>query len=323
MQIVREIPDSATSPLALTIGNFDGVHLGHQAMLERLRHEAISRGLVACAMTFEPHPREYFSPNDAPPRLTNLREKITLLSRFDVQRVYVCRFDRDLAQMLADDFIVDVLVPMATKWLLVGDDFRFGARRTGDVVQLREAAARNGFELAIMPSVTVEGMRVSSSAIRQALANGDLARAGQLLGRPYSISGRVVHGDKLGAAIGYPTANIELKRNKPALSGIFVVEVDGIGLEHRPGVASIGVRPTVKDSALALLEVYLFETRSDLYGKRLTVHFLHKLRDEEKFADVGALVRQIARDVRNAEAWFITRPPDEHRKAALQASLRE
>ncbi|MBC7945375.1 MAG: bifunctional riboflavin kinase/FAD synthetase [Burkholderiales bacterium] len=312
MQIVRGIPVGAASAIALTIGNFDGVHLGHQAILARLKQTADARGITSCAMTFEPHPREYFSPNDAPARLTSLREKIALLSRCGVQRVYICRFDRSLAQLSAEDFISDVLVRMATKWLLVGEDFRFGARRGGDIAQLQAAAVRRGFEVASMPSILVDGLRVSSSAIRQALADGKLAHASALLGRHYSISGRVVHGDKLGARIGYPTANIELKRNKPALSGIFAVEVEGIGRERCPGVASLGVRPTVKAGAAPLLEVHLFrhndlyggDLYGDLYGKRLTVHFLHKLRDEEKFADLDALTQQIGLDVKNAQAWF-------------------
>ncbi|MBA2351749.1 MAG: bifunctional riboflavin kinase/FAD synthetase [Burkholderiales bacterium] len=307
MQIVREIPASAASPIALTIGNFDGVHLGHQAMLARLKQAADARGITPCAMIFEPHPREYFSPNDAPARLTSLREKITLLSHYGVRRVYICRFDRSLAQMSAEDFIADALLRMATKWVLVGEDFRFGARRSGDLAQLQAAAIRHGFEVAPMPSIAVDGLRVSSSDIRQALADGELTRAAALLGRHYSICGRVVHGDKLGARIGYPTANIELKRNKPALSGIFAIEVDGIGTERCPGVASLGVRPTIKTGAAPLLEVHLFGSNDlygNLYGKRLTVHFLHKLRDEEHFADLDALTRQIGLDVKNAQAWF-------------------
>jgi len=307
MQIVREIPASAASPIALTIGNFDGVHLGHQAMLARLKQAADARGITPCAMIFEPHPREYFSPNDAPARLTSLREKITLLSHYGVRRVYICRFDRSLAQMSAEDFIADALLRMATKWVLVGEDFRFGARRSGDLAQLQAAAIRHGFEVAPMPSIAVDGLRVSSSDIRQALADGELTRAAALLGRHYSICGRVVHGDKLGARIGYPTANIELKRNKPALSGIFAIEVEGIGTERCPGVASLGVRPTIKTGAAPLLEVHLFGSNDlygNLYGKRLTVHFLHKLRDEEHFADLDALTRQIGLDVKNAQAWF-------------------
>ncbi len=307
MQIVREIPVGGASPIALTIGNFDGVHLGHQAMLARLKQAAGARGITSCAMTFEPHPREYFSPNDAPARLTTLREKIFLLSRYGVRRVHVCRFDRSVAQMSAEDFISEVLVRMATKWLLVGEDFRFGARRSGDTAQLQAAAIRHGFEVAAMPSVLVDGLRVSSSAIRQSLSDGKLDHAAALLGRHYSISGRVVHGDKLGTRIGYPTANIELKRNKPALSGIFVVEVDGIGRERSPGVASLGVRPTIRAEAMPLLEVHLFgnnDSYGDLYGRRLVVHFLHKLRGEEKFADLDALTQQIGLDVESAQAWF-------------------
>lgn len=310
MQIVREIPDSARrrleplTPIALTIGNFDGVHLGHQAMLGRLQQAAETLGLISCAMTFEPHPREYFFPDDAPPRLTSLREKIEVFSRFKVQRIHICRFDRKFAQMSAHDFISSVLARLATRWLLVGEDFRFGAERAGDVAQLGEAAIAHGFEVVQMPSVALDGIRVSSSAVRRALADGDLEHAHALLGRPYSISGRVVHGDQLGTQIGYPTANIELKRNKPALSGIFAVEVDGIGKARCAGVASLGVRPTIKSGAKPLLEIHLFDSRNDLYGRRLTVHFLHKLRDEEKYADVDALIRQIARDVENAKAWF-------------------
>lgn len=304
MLIVRNIPEVAQSPIALTIGSFDGVHLGHQAMLKRLKQLARPLGIPACVMTFEPQPREFFTPEAAPARLTTLREKIGLIGRFEIERLYVCRFDSEFARKSPQVFITDVLRKLAVRWLLVGEDFRFGARRTGDVALLREASIAQGYEVAVMPSVNVDGVRISSSAVRLALMQGNLAYAEALLGRPYSISGRVVHGDKLGAKIGYPTANIALRRNKAPLSGIFAVEVEGLGKKLRRGVASLGVRPTVKADGAPLLEVHLFDAERDLYGKRLNARFLHKLRDEQKFPDLESLTAQIALDVKTAKAWF-------------------
>ena len=297
MRVSRSICARSQLPTALTIGNFDGVHRGHQAMLARLKDQARALGLRACVLTFEPHPLELFAPRTAPTRLTSLREKLELLAAHGVECVQVSRFDRAYASRSPQDFIGQVLLAgLGMRWLLVGDDFRFGARRAGDFALLREASARYGFGLEAMHTVAQQGVRVSSSAVRAALAAGRLAEAEALLGRPYSISGRVVHGDKLGRSIGYPTANVQLRHNRPPLYGIFAVRtLDGQGTT-RYGAASLGLRPTVDDSGRAKLEVHLFDFAGDLYGQHLRVDFLHKIRDEEKFADLDALKARIDRD---------------------------
>ncbi len=314
MHVFRGIPVQAEAPVALVIGNFDGVHLGHQAMLARLKEAADQLDLVSCVMTFEPHPREFFAPDQAPTRLTSLREKLELLAESGVERVQVCRFNFNFAKVSAEDFIARILQRgLGVRWILVGDDFRFGARRTGDFAMLQAYSARHGFEVAEMPSFTVDGLRVSSTAVREALASGNLDLACRLLGRPYSISGRVVDGDKLGKKIGFPTANMQLRHNRPPLAGIFAVEVHG-AVESSPqqvtrGVASLGVRPTVHESGKPVLEVHLFDFDQEIYGRHLRMNFLHKLRDEEKYSDLDILTRQIERDVENAKNYFSTSNP--------------
>jgi riboflavin kinase/FMN adenylyltransferase len=286
---------------ALTIGNFDGVHRGHRALIERATAKARELGLVSCVLTFEPHPREFFDPQAAPARLTRLRDKLELIEAAGVERVHVARFDRRFASLSAERFVEDVLVKgFATRWLLVGRDFRFGARRAGDYAALAGAGARQGFEVESMADVLFEGTRVSSSAVRAALAAGELDTGERLLGHPYTISGRVAHGAKLGRSLGFPTANIVLRR-PPPLSGIFVVEVDGFG----PGVASIGRRPTVNPVPLPLLEVHLFDWDHDLYGEHLRVRFLKKLREERKYDGLDALREAIAHDARQARDYFV------------------
>lgn len=318
MRITRGIPAAATSPVALTIGNFDGVHLGHRAMLDELARAARRLDVPSCVMVFEPQPREFFAPDKAPARLTSLREKLELLGRSGVDRAHVCRFDYAFAQIAAQDFIERVLVRgLGVRWLQVGDDFRFGSRRAGDFGMLQLEAPRLGYEVQALRSVMVDGIRVSSTAVRDALAAGDCALAARYLGRPYSISGRVVRGDQLGRTIGYPTANLQLKHNRPPLQGIFAVEVHGArgdpGASVR-GAASLGVRPTVKaQGAAAVLEAYLFDFNENIYGRHLRVSFLHKLRDEAKFADLDALKRQIGRDVDDARAYFAA--VDSHKMA--------
>ena len=299
------------SPVALTIGNFDGVHLGHRAMLDELARASKRLGVPSCVMIFEPQPREFFAPDKAPTRLTSLREKLEQLEACGVNHVHVCRFNYAFAQIAAHDFIERVLVRgLGVRWLQVGDDFRFGSRRAGDFVMLKQEAPRLGYEVQALPSVMVEGIRVSSTAVRDALAAGDCARAARLLGRTYSISGRVVRGDQLGRKLGYPTANVHMKHNRAPLCGIFAVEVHGArgksgGVVR--GAASLGVRPTVKaQGAAAVLEVYLFDFKEEIYGHPLRVDFLHKLRDEEKYADLETLKRQIALDVENAQRYFQT-----------------
>ncbi|MBX3664721.1 MAG: bifunctional riboflavin kinase/FAD synthetase [Burkholderiales bacterium] len=309
MQILRSVPDAATHPVALTIGNFDGVHLGHQAMLAKLRDAAAARGLPACVMTFEPHPREFFAPDQAPVRLTSMREKLELLAAHGVERTWVLRFNFALAQVTAQDFIGRILVRgLGTRWLQVGDDFRFGARRAGDLAMLRAQAARHGYEAEGMATVELDGARVSSTAVRDALAAGDVEKAGRLLGRAYSISGRVIGGDRLGRQLGFPTANVQMKHNRPPLTGIFAVRfvrADGKPLQ---GVASLGVRPTVKaQGAAPVLEVYVFDFKEEIYGELVRVDFLHKFRDEAKYVDLETLKAQIARDVSDTRAYFAKR----------------
>ena len=308
MQVFRGIPARADVPIALTIGNFDGVHLGHRAMITRLTEVARRHGLPVAVMTFEPQPQEFFAPDQAPARLTSLREKLEHLRDCGVDRAYVCRFDYAFAQLAANEFVSRILRDgLAVRWLLVGDDFRFGARRSGDFTLLKSVSLASGFEVEAMTSIVANGERVSSTAIRGRLENGDLAGAQQLLGRPYSIAGRVVDGDKLGAKIGYPTANVRLERSKAPLAGIFVVEVDGIGSEPRWGVASLGTRPTVKERGRPTLEVHLFDFDGRIYGRRISVRFLKKLRDEQKFAHIDALVAQMDRDAEQARQFFARR----------------
>jgi riboflavin kinase/FMN adenylyltransferase len=308
MRILRGAPAAADVPIALTIGNFDGVHLGHQAMLAELRDMAQGEGLPACVMTFEPHPREFFAPDQAPCRLTSLREKLELLAEEGVARTYVLRFDYALAQVSADDFLERILVQgLGVRRLLVGDDFRFGARRAGDFNLLKQRAPLYGYTVEALPSVTLDGQRVSSTAVREALAAGELDRAKHLLGRAYSISGRVVHGDGLGRQLGFPTANVQMRHNRPPLTGIFAVEVSGIVDAPLRGVASLGVRPTVKLRGAPVLEVYLLDFGGDIYGRHVRIDFLHKFRDEEKYVDLATLTRQIERDVENTRNYFAAR----------------
>jgi riboflavin kinase/FMN adenylyltransferase len=286
----------------LTIGNFDGVHRGHQAMLARLCEAAEDLRLPAAVLTFDPHPREFFAKDAAPPRLSRLRQKLELFRAFGVATTIVARFDARLAAMTPEAFIEDVLVRrLSARWVLVGDDFRFGKARAGNLAVLR-AHARD-FSVEGMRTVAVDSQRASSSAVREALAAGNLVQAAAVLGRPYAISGRVAHGDKLGRNLGFPTANIPL-RHPPALSGIFAVKVHGLGAAPRAGVASIGVRPTVKQDAKPLLEVFLFDFDETIYGRRVTVEFVHKLRDEEKYETLDALTHQIRTDVAHARDYF-------------------
>lgn len=285
---------------ALTIGNFDGVHRGHRALIERVTEKARELDLTSCVLTFEPHPREFFAADTAPARLTRLRDKLDLIAQAGIQRVHIARFDARFAALSAERFVKEVLVDgLGTRWLLIGRDFRFGERRAGDYAALDAAGKRHGFALEAMPDVLFEGARVSSSAVRAALAAGDLATAERLLGHPYTISGRVAHGAKLGRGLGFPTANIILRR-APPLSGIFVVEVDGLGR----GVASLGRRPTVNPVPVPLLEVHLFDWDRELYGEHLRVRFLQKLRDECKYDGLEALKAAIARDARQAREYF-------------------
>ncbi|MGH8800095.1 MAG: bifunctional riboflavin kinase/FAD synthetase [Casimicrobiaceae bacterium] len=308
MQVFRGLPDVAARrrPIALTIGNFDGVHRGHQAMLARLTEAAEDLALPSAVLTFDPHPREFFAPGSAPPRLSTLRSKLEQFAAYGVGVVHIARFNAALAALPAASFIDDVLVRrLGTRWVLVGDDFRFGRGREGDLALLRRAAAT--FSVEAMTTVVADGERASSSAVRAALAAGELDHAARLLGRVYAIAGRVAHGDKLGRSLGFPTANIVL-RHSPPLTGIFAVRVHGLGAVPRAGVASLGVRPTVKEGAKPLLEVFIFDFDDAVYGRRVTVEFLRKLRDEERYPDLDALTRQMRADVAQAREYFAAAP---------------
>jgi riboflavin kinase/FMN adenylyltransferase len=308
MQLHRSLPRRAVAPLALTIGNFDGVHLGHRAMVERLRAVARARGLPTAVMVFEPHPREFFAPATAPARLTSLRDKAEALAALGVDHLFVCRFDARFAAQPPEAFVHDVLVArLGVRWLLVGDDFRFGAKRTGDATLLRTLAPQTGFEVDAMPTVTEAGVRASSTAVREALARGDLDAAARLMGRPYAISGRVVGGDRIGRTLGFPTANVQLKLGRPGLAGIFAVEVHGAAAQPVVGAASLGVRPTVTDANRPTLEVFLLDFDGDLYRRRLRVDFVHRLRDEERYPNLEALRAAIDRDVAATRAFFAAR----------------
>ena len=256
MQVLRGFPP-ASQHVALTIGNFDGVHRGHQAMLARLVEAAEDLALVPTVLTFNPHPREFFAPHSAPPRLSTVRDKLEQFSARGVARVHIARFDGRLAHLSAGEFIERILVgALRTRWVLVGEDFRFGRGRAGDLAFLRAAA--KSFSVEAMPTVSDGEDRVSSSAVRDALAQGDLERTAAFLGRPYSISGRVAHGDKRGRSLGFPTANVPL-RHTPPLSGIFAVRVLGLGTTPRVGAASLGVRPTIHLAGQPMLEVFVFD----------------------------------------------------------------
>ncbi len=304
-----------TGGCALTIGNFDGVHRGHQAMLALLVNEARHRGVPSCVLTFEPHPRDFFAaragrPELAPARIATLRDKLAELERCGIDRVVVARFDERLASMPAEAFITDVLQQgLRARYVLVGDDFSFGARRQGNYAMLDAAGAARGFDVARMMSYEVHGLRVSSSAVRDALARGDMARAEALLGRPYAISGRVQHGRKLGRDLGFRTLNLRFGHARPAAMGIFVVRVHGLAGQPLRGVASLGVRPTVEDAGRVLLEVHCLEWPAPLgpesgYGRCVRVDLLHKLHDELKYDSLEALREGIARDTAAARAWF-------------------
>ena len=312
---------------ALTIGNFDGVHRGHQAMLALLINEARHRGIAPCVLTFEPHPRDFFAARagraaEAPARIATLRDKLAELERCGVEQCVVLRFDERFAAQSPQAFIDDVLVRgLHARYVLVGDDFRFGAKRAGDYAMLDAAGDAAGFDVARMNSYEVHGLRVSSSEVRAALAAGDMARAAALLGRPYSISGHVIHGRKLGrtlgesgpgAADGFRTLNLRFGHAKPAAMGIFVVQVQGLSEQPLPGVASLGVRPTVEDGGRVLLEVHCLDWPAALgteggYGRLVQVELLHKLHDELRYDDLDALRAGIAADTAQARAWLAGR----------------
>lgn len=290
---------------AVTIGNFDGVHIGHQHLINTVCDHASRASLHACAVSFEPLPVEYFvTPEKRPHRLTGVREKITRLASHPLDQLLLLRFNRQLANSTAEEFIKQVLVDgLNTKYLLIGDDFRFGKDRQGTFATLKAASQQFDFELRQADTLTHQQERVSSTRIRTLLSAGNLQDAAELLGRDYSIEGRVEYGAQLGRTIGFPTANIALKNHNPPLRGVFAVSVTGHGDQELQGIANIGVKPTVKGVRLSL-EVHMFDFAADLYRTRLRVTFRHKLRDEKKFEGLDELKAAIATDEQNAREWF-------------------
>ena len=299
MEVIRDrsslTPEHRGS--AATIGNFDGVHIGHQAVLSELRKQALMRGLASVVVTFEPTPREYFSPATAPPRLTDFREKCELLDYQGIDRMLLLRFDAELAALPAERFIDEILVKgLGVEYLVIGDDFRFGKDRAGDFALLQAAGRKAGFEVASTPTQTFDGERVSSTRVREALAQGELDLAEELLGRRYLMSGIVARGDRIGRQLGYPTANLQRAAGPLPLGGVFLVRVYGLGDDALYGMASAGTRPTVNGKH-DLVEVYLFDFDRDIYGEHIEIEFLDKLREEERFPDLDSLREQIRLDV--------------------------
>jgi len=305
MQVCRTFPAAGFGPCVLTIGNFDGVHLGHRALLARLKQKAEAMGLPAVVLCFEPHPREYFSPDTAPPRLCSLRRKLQLLSKTGVDLVVVQRFNQAFASQSAADFIAHTLAQgLKPKHLMIGDDFRFGRGRDGDFKALCESGKHYGFSVESMPTLACQGERASSSAVRVSLGRGDIEHATLLLGEPFVVEGKVMHGDRIGRTIGFPTANIYLRQPSLPLAGVFAVTVDGGPLRHAMGAASVGVRPTIGEKLALRLEVFVLDHSGELYGERLRVRFWHKVRDEEKYGSLDELKAAIAKDCDDVRAYF-------------------
>lgn len=314
MELIRGLQNlqSRHRGCVATIGNFDGVHLGHQAVIGQLVEAGQQLGLPTLVITFEPQPLEYLVPDKAPARLTRFREKLRALSRYAVDRVLCIRFNDRLAALGAEDFIQQILVDgLDVKYVVVGDDFRFGKDRKGSFESLQEAGKQHGFKVVNMHTFNIDDHRVSSTRVRDALARGDLKMAERYLGRPYRMCGRVAHGDKRGRTIGVPTANIHLHRKKTPVKGVYVVEVFGLEGEPVGGVANVGTRPTV-DGTRTLLEIHLFDFNQEIYGRYVHIDFIHKLRDEERYDSFEELKKRIYQDMDEARAWLHLR--DEHNK---------
>ena len=287
-----------------TIGNFDGVHLGHQAVLSQLALKGDMLGLPATVITFEPQPIEFFLPEQAPPRLSRFREKVEALRSYSIEQLCVLKFNKILAEMSANDFIYKLIVKgLNVRYLVVGDDFKFGKDRKGDFTLLKKMGEEHDFQVVNMHTFAIAETRVSSTRIRQALTAGDLMLAQTLIGHPYKMSGRVAHGDKRGRTLGYPTANIHLHRGKVPLTGVYAIQLYGLEDEPIEGIANVGVRPTIGEGN-TLLEVHLFDFNKNIYGENVQVYFLHKVRDEKKFDGLPALVAQIERDCQSAKRYF-------------------
>lgn len=293
----------------VTIGAFDGVHLGHQAVIRHLLEKSAELAVPSVIIVFEPLPREYLSPVKAPARIMSFREKYFAVKALGVDRLLRIRFNEQLRGMSAQRFIDDIFVAgLGVRYVALGDDFRFGNDRQGDLAFIRRQGPRYGYDAGPTPTLMIDDERVSSTRIREALENADFAEAERLLGRPYSISGKVIYGRQLGQTIGTPTANLQLHRLRAPLSGVYVVEVSGGGLDGAQGVANVGIRPTIDDSIKANLEVHLLDREIRLYGQHIEVRFRHKLRDEQKFGSVDELRENIARDIESTRAWFNRAP---------------
>ena len=305
MRVFRCNPVTFDRPIALTIGNFDGVHLGHREILRRLVSEAATRDMISAVMIFDPQPAEFFNKEIAPVRVFSTREKVLAIAECGVDVVIRMRFDAKFYLTAADDFVRQTLADrLNVGWLLVGDDFRFGAGRKGDFELLKRVGTELGFLVEAHGTVSHNGYRVSSTAVREALVNGDLVLAESLLGKGYNINGRVVRGDQLGRELGFPTANINLSRPTFPLRGIFIAMVSGISEFERPALVSIGVRPTVTNHGDLKVEVYVLDFDGNLYGKRLGVRFLSKLRDELKFDNESELISAMKKDEAAARLFF-------------------
>ena len=295
MQIYRHISNSGSHPpCVLTIGNYDGIHLGHQKLINELLIKSKKAQIESSIMIFEPHPREFFTPKDAPTRITSLREKIEYFQSRNIDRVYIVKFNERFSHMSGDEFILRLKEQISAQAILVGEDFRFGRNREYGITDLLES----DIETFILKEIKNNNKRVSSTHVRDALASGDLSLAKDLLGRHYSISGKVIHGDHRGREMGYPTANIHMLHNRPPLKGVFAVK-----LNEKFGVANLGTRPTIKGILKLHLEVHVLNFSKDLYGQHVHITFLKKIRDEIKFESIENLKIQIKKDIINAEIF--------------------
>ena len=312
MKLIRglhNLSESSLSQSAVTIGAFDGVHRGHQEVLAHLKREADVRNLATTVITFEPLPGEFLFPDRAPPRLMTFREKFTALADQGIDNLLCLRFNNRLRTMSPRAFVEDIFVEgLNARYIAFGDDFRFGKDRAGDLDFTQSLAQEFDYEVVPTSTFDMAGERVSSTRIRKTLLDADFSKAADLLGKPFKLSGKVLKGKQLGRTIGSPTANIALKRVKSPLHGVYAVRVSGGGLSSAPGVANVGVRPTVNDGTLANLEVHLFDFDGDLYGERLSVEFMTKLRDEKKFESLDALKAAIASDQQAARSWHASHP---------------
>jgi riboflavin kinase/FMN adenylyltransferase len=311
VKVFRRLKPAPTqAPCALTIGNFDGVHRGHQALLRQLVEGARARHLRPCVLTFEPHPREFFSPHDAPPRIQNLRDKLMALRQCAIDTIAIEEFNQAFSKLSPSEFVQNILIEkLNTKWILIGDDFCYGAKRAGNFNSLVAAGKQFGFEVSRIPSVLETEERISSSLLRQSLEQGDMKRSTQLLGRPFSISGHVLYGKQLGRTLGFPTLNLAVcarhPNAKPVTSGIFVSQVHGLGEKPLPAVSSLGVRPSVESTGQVLLETHIFDFNRSIYGQVVCVELLTRLHEERKYPDLTTLQAAIQDDAQKARQYFL------------------